>query len=390
MQDATRRIEVASELMSRFAERTGLTGTQAERRYLWTDAFAVCNFLALARATGDESQSKLAALLVERVHHTLGRHRNDDPRSGWISGLGESEGERHPTRGGLRIGKRLPERQPDEALDRQQEWDRDGQYLHYLTHWMHALDQLARYAAEPRFNLWARELAATACAAFMRPSEASGSSGLVWKMSIDLSRPLVTATGQHDALDFAVTCLQLRATTSRFTTAQTGPTLERELEELSPLLNAGTWVTADALGVGGLLTNGCRLAELVRAGADPHTELLNRIVSDATRSLRLFTATSELRRLATTRLAFRELGLAIGLAGIEHLEAAQVSGVEALRSYAPLAPAIEDFWLEPRHRETPSWGEHQDIDEVMLATSLVPDGFLNLHGLAAKPAERST
>ena len=31
--------------MTRFAERTGLTGARLPRRYLWTDAFAVCNFL---------------------------------------------------------------------------------------------------------------------------------------------------------------------------------------------------------------------------------------------------------------------------------------------------------------------------------------------------------
>jgi hypothetical protein len=49
--------------------------------------------------------------------------------------------ETHPTRGGLRIGKQLPERRPGEPYDPQVEWDRDGQYFHYLTKWMHALDQ---------------------------------------------------------------------------------------------------------------------------------------------------------------------------------------------------------------------------------------------------------
>ena len=79
---------------------------------------------------------------------------------GWISGLGEREGEDHPTQGGLRIGKRLPERRPGDPFDEQLEWDRDGQYFHYLTRWMHALDLVARSTREPRFNVWARELAA--------------------------------------------------------------------------------------------------------------------------------------------------------------------------------------------------------------------------------------
>ncbi len=42
------------EIMLEFAERTGLSpaGSSPER-YLWTDAFAVCNFLGLYRQTGD-------------------------------------------------------------------------------------------------------------------------------------------------------------------------------------------------------------------------------------------------------------------------------------------------------------------------------------------------
>jgi hypothetical protein len=52
----------------------------------------------------------LALQLVDQVHHVLGRYRADDTRTGWISGLGEREGESHPTCGGLRIGKALPKR----------------------------------------------------------------------------------------------------------------------------------------------------------------------------------------------------------------------------------------------------------------------------------------
>ena len=39
------RTEQAIELMMGFAERTGLTAARPHQRYLWTDAFAVCNFL---------------------------------------------------------------------------------------------------------------------------------------------------------------------------------------------------------------------------------------------------------------------------------------------------------------------------------------------------------
>src|SRR3569832_1116123 len=47
------RLQAAPSLMMSFAERTGLTTKQRPRHYLWTDAFAVCNFLGLERAIGD-------------------------------------------------------------------------------------------------------------------------------------------------------------------------------------------------------------------------------------------------------------------------------------------------------------------------------------------------
>lgn len=91
-------------LMRGLAEDTGLDGGGAERRSWWTDVFALCNFLGLARATHESHYLDLARRLVDRVHHVLGRHRPDDVRSGWISGLSERDGAAHPTLGGLCIG----------------------------------------------------------------------------------------------------------------------------------------------------------------------------------------------------------------------------------------------------------------------------------------------
>jgi len=51
----------AREIMARFAEATGLTPAgKPPRRYLWTDAFALCNFLNLYRQTGEEEYRDLA------------------------------------------------------------------------------------------------------------------------------------------------------------------------------------------------------------------------------------------------------------------------------------------------------------------------------------------
>src|SRR5205085_10083667 len=131
------RLEQATRLMIGFAEREG------GQRYLWTDAFAVCNLLAIARRTGDHRYAGLALGLVELVHETLGRHREDHPRSGSLDGAPSA----HPTAGGLRIGNKPPERAAGEPFAARLEWDRDAQYLHHPTLWLPARDQVARFTA---------------------------------------------------------------------------------------------------------------------------------------------------------------------------------------------------------------------------------------------------
>lgn len=110
--------------MEAFAGRTGLTSNRIPKRYLWTDAFAVCNFIGLARMAGSSRYQTLALRLVEQVHATLGKHRADSAQYGWLSGMDDSVGQAHPTCAGLRIGKPLPERRPDEAWDERLECGR--------------------------------------------------------------------------------------------------------------------------------------------------------------------------------------------------------------------------------------------------------------------------
>ena len=98
-------ITTAKRIMLEFARATGLTDDTAPRRYLWTDAHAVSSFIALHAATRSADFLDNAKLLVQQVHQVLGKHRPDDTRSGWISGYDEPQGARHPTAGGLRIGK---------------------------------------------------------------------------------------------------------------------------------------------------------------------------------------------------------------------------------------------------------------------------------------------
>jgi hypothetical protein len=368
------RTEHATELMLRYGERTGLSGRRAPRRYLWTDAFAVCNFLGLARITGKQRYRELASELVDQVHHVLGRFAAGDPRTGWISGLDEAAGERHPTLGGLRIGKPQLERDSDDAFDQRAEWDRDGQYFHYLTKWMTALDRLARETSQDQPLVWARELAHTAHHAFTAgPPEARR---MVWKMSVDLSRPLVDTMGQHDPLDGLVTCLELDAAAHALRSPML-PSLDAAIAAYAALVDHHALTTADPLGLGGLLVDAWRLARLPNA---PSGLILALLEATAT-GLEFYAGLHDVAQPAGRRLAFRELGLAIGLAAYARIPvAARPQEARAacarIERHANLREQIETFWLHGEHRVLPSWTEHADINDVMLATCLCPAGFL--------------
>lgn len=387
-------LEAAASLMAGFAERTGLSSRRPPRRYLWTDAFAVCTFLGLDRVTGEERYTELALRLVDQVHETLGRHRPDDPRfPGWLSGPHGAADRAHPTRGGLRIGKALPGRGPDEPLDPDREWDRDGQYFHYLTRWMHALDQVARATGQALFNRWARELAQAAHAAFTTGSP-EGGQRMVWKMSIDLSQVLVPSMGQHDPLDGFLTCAELDTTANLLPGPVEGPDLEAEATAFAAMTEAHALITGDPLGIGGLLTDASRIAQLTGRGVLPPGNLLAAVLGAALAGLEGQEWQRQLEQPAGERVAFREIGLAIGLAAARDIEPMVqrepdrllrsdelVALLERLARFAALGPTIESFWLEPAHQSTEAWSAHRDISDVMLATCLVPEGAVHLAGI---------
>jgi hypothetical protein len=382
--------------MMEFAKLTGLSPvSKTPRRYLWTDAFAVCNFLELFRQTGDEEYSHLALRLVDQVHHVLGRHREDDPRAGWISGLSEEEGDRHPTIGGLRIGKGMRERNPGEAYDEQLEWDMDGQYFHYLTKWMHALNRVSRVTENPIYNAWAIELAKTAHAGFTYLPSSGGRRRMYWKMSIDLSRPLVSSMGQHDPLDGFITYRQLQRTAAGDDQRTVRQDLGSEIADMGRICEGKTWDTDDPLGIGGLLSDAYREAQLSLDEPSEKDDLLVALLETSLRGLGYFARRSPRMSSADYRLAFRELGLSTGLRAVQRLQGLiqrnpDVFGkrhdrrhpvhpkIESLRRYVPLAEEIEKFWLDRTSRESRTWKAHREINMVMLATSLAPDGFLSL------------
>jgi hypothetical protein len=385
-------LSTVTELMNEFATQTGLlTNTNLPRRYLWTDAFAVCNFLGLYTQTGEEKYRNLALMLVNQVHNTLGRHRDDDSRMGWISGLDEKEGKAHPAMGGLRIGKKMNERNPSAQFDERLEWDRDGQYYHYLTKWMHALYQLSRITNDISYNVWAIELAKTVHARFTYVPSPGSPKLMYWKMSIDLSRPLVQSMGQHDPLDGLIIYNQLQMLLQDYPDIPQHLDLSYEIAEITDICRGKNWATDDPLGIGSLLCDAYKVAQMILRGFFKQTDLLVTMLGSALQGLESFDRMNPMKLPVDYRLAFRELGLSIGLRAVVMLQKLVEENpdlfnemytlhtcIESLTEFARLIENIESFWLKTSNRESENWIDHIDINRVMLATSIAPDGYLKI------------
>jgi hypothetical protein len=198
-------------------------------------------------------------------------------------------------------------------------------------------------------------------------------------MSVDLARPLVPSMGQHDPLDGFVTCEALDAT-ARVLDTRAEPSLDEAKADFAEMIGHEVLGTNDPLGIGGLLVDACRLAQI-----DREPELTGALLTAAVRGLRRWAGRPERMAPADLRLGFRELGLAIGLAGVSSIYDSGFSqkldrngrmSLAELEIHKSLRDEIQDFWLRAENRRASTWLEHVDINEVMLATSLEPEGFL--------------
>ena len=119
--------------------------------------------------------------------------------------------------------------------------------------------------------------------------------------------------------------------------------------------------------------------------------LLSILLEAALAGLVAYVRQRPLRLPARQRLAFRELGLSIGLHTTSQLEALLEGRparfpqlgligerLRALAEYQSLAGEIEAFWLAPANQRAATWTDHLDINAVMLATSLAPGGYLGV------------
>ncbi|KAI0071742.1 hypothetical protein K474DRAFT_1606392 [Panus rudis PR-1116 ss-1] len=342
-----------------------LTATEAESwtpppassghlgRYLWTDAFGVLNFITLYHTTKSIIYLHCAARLIETVHTVLGRTRAQDKQ---LPGASPD----HPLAGGLRIGK------DDESGP-----DGDGQYHHYLTLWMFALNRMSVAKGEARYNELAIELAKAIHPAFVVNRDAPRPR-MRWKMSMDLSQPLVSSEGNLDPIDGYVVFSLLQKT------AGDGTILQEEINDYKRIVDTKWRImeSDDPLDLGMTLwTVHWLAAEEPWAFAVMHR------------------AEGDLRELAFVnryfeyplerRLAFREFGTCLGIQC-----ASSVIDVVENEDLIKLAFKITEQWEKPGIGSSGKMGRSMErqglkpITKVMYAAALVPGGELFSQSIA--------
>jgi hypothetical protein len=256
---------------------------------------------------------------------------------------------------------------------------------------MHALHCVSCATGEEHFNEWAMELAKTAHARFTYAPPSGEKKSMYWKMSIDLSYPLVPSMGHHDPLDGWITYHELHTGNAENAGGSHGSNLDAEIADMAAICKGKKWATSDPLGLGGLLCDAFRVAQLIILKEVEREDLLETLLRDSLLGLKYYAQNNALNLPAEYRLAFREVGLAIGLRAIERLKDLVdrksdffqrkhrlQSAIQSLIQYRPLCEVIEKFWLEPRTQASDNWKEHLDINTVMLATSLGRDGYLSI------------
>ncbi|KAJ8103723.1 hypothetical protein POJ06DRAFT_6200 [Lipomyces tetrasporus] len=301
-------------------------------RYLWTDAFGVLNFLTLYKETDQGRFLVLAKRLTQTVHDVLGWTRDGTSR---LPGATDQ----NPLGGGLRIGKTDAEGP-----------DGDGQYHHYLTLWMFALNRLSVAAEDRAYNDQAIALAKAIHPHFFL-HRATSNPHMVWKISTDMSRPLVASQGHLDADTGYIIFRLLQAT------ANEGPTLDEEISDYKRLMNLrrAQFESSDTLDLGMALwmVPWCARTE---AWAQDMAQSCLRSLS------RIFSEVRYTERALGHRLAFREFGALMGIQCYGHNE-----------YLLARVPQIMAMWEKNIGALTPE--DLMPITMVMYASALLPTAF---------------
>lgn len=297
------------------------------RRYLWSDAFGVCNYISLHdAATEKEHKAQLlnqADVLISDVHEELGCYRDSQRRLG-SSSIAE------PTRGGLRIGKE----------DEQE----DGQYFHYLTKWMFALSRMSIARGDPKYTEWAVQLAETAHRSFVICGLGGRPLRMVWKMAVDLQHVSVSSEGNLDPFDGLVTYRLLQNASADKSV------LQREIADMSLLVERklARFATSDELDSGEALW----LAEWFRS--EPWATMLH---AAALESIKELFESGRFEYPPAYRLLFREMGTVLGL---------KVASLADRERWDARANNLVHFWGDK------VFDRDADISPLMYASALLP------------------
>ncbi|KAL3495457.1 hypothetical protein BJX62DRAFT_233450 [Aspergillus germanicus] len=367
-------------------------------RYLWTDAYGVLTLLTLHRETSRSAETEsatenvyltLAARLIDTVHDILGRTRDGSSR---LPGASDN----NPLGGGLRIGKMDAEGP-----------DGDGQYHHYLTLWMFALNRMSLASGDKTYNDMAIALAKAIHAPFFT-NRGSSKPRMVWKMNSSLDEVLVGSEGNLDAVDGFVVFRLLAATNQHFgfgsgmsDSIGGGGVLGDEIDDYHRVMErkGRHFVSSDPLDLGMTLWTMQWVAnedwaeeivescfERVCTFAFPlfplyhlpipslpfHAKLKSGAVDD------LLETSQHLSRNIKYRLAFREFGTALGIKCMSSQDPEKERSVD-MRGYAD---RILESWAstmevslgdERRDHSTPQG--MKAITRVMYAAALVPGAF---------------
>jgi len=319
-------------------------------RYLWTDAFGLVNFLTLHRETHDPTYLVLARRLAGAVHETLGRARTGGSDGGPAPRLlGATEAE--PLAGGLRIGK--------------EHADEDGQYHHYLTLWMFALDRLANAvggADGEQYSRLAVQLARAIHPHFVLGTK-DGPRRMVWKVSTDMRTVLVPSEGHLDAATgYVVYRLLQNTAVERLGWAAKGaqeaaPPLAAEIEDYHQLMSREGKLTAsrDPLDLG----MGLWMCHLFKG-----EEWARRLGDEGVRKAGSMLGPKGVMALEPSRrLAFREFGTCMGV---------QCYGAD--EGLATEVDAVVNYWQKYLEESTDE--DLRPISLVMYAAALIPGGML--------------
>ena len=128
--------------------------------------------------------------------------------------------------------------------------------------------------------------------------------------------PSISGTKSEDGF---ITYHQLHMSVHEYSEKSGYPDLSEEITDMAAIMKGKSWVTDDSLGIGGLLCDAYKVALMIARGYFEQSDLLKTILVSSLVGLESLVRMDPLQLPIEYRLAFRELGLSIGLRAVQRL-----------------------------------------------------------------------